>query len=251
MNTELSERFLTAFCSLEYQLQQITGIGSHESFSFLIDHVSRTNAAFAHYRDDLKEYAELRNAIVHKRIGGKTIAEPHPDVVERIESIVKIVTQTPKLAEFFSKKVTICNTEDTLKYVLDLLLKGRFNQLPVYSGKKLVGLLTSDAIVLWLANEFQTAQSFDSTSKVKELLEFASSKAKSDEYLLMGHDSTIFDALDAFDAAYKRGKHLQALIITESGKAEQYPLGIVTTLEVPRLITLVNPEPTSPVRHRS
>lgn len=244
MNTELSDRFLTAFCTLEDDLRRITGVGAHESFSFLLDHVSRTNKAYAHYREDLKEYAELRNAIVHKRIGDKAIAEPHPEVVDRIESIVKIVTQAPTLEHYFRKHVTYCGPDDSLKHILDLLLRGRFNQIPVYSGKRLVGLLTSDAIALWLANVFQVSECVDLQTKVREMLHYASS---SDDYLVLSCNSTIFDAIGAFEDGYKRGRHLKAIIITESGKNDEHPVGIVTTLEVPRLITLVNPEASAPI----
>src|SRR4051812_42816091 len=36
---------------------------------------------------DLKEFADLRNAIVHERRGGHSIAEPHEKTVRRLEEI--------------------------------------------------------------------------------------------------------------------------------------------------------------------
>lgn len=244
MNRELSERFLNAYCRLEDELRKITGSGTHESFTFLLDHAARSNAAFAQYKDDLKEYAELRNAIVHKRIADAPIAEPHPEVVLRIEKIADLITQAPKLEDFFRKHVEVCSPQDTVRHVLELLRKGRFNQLPVYNGKKLVGLLTSDAIVTWLAESFQDAEYVYPGVKVKELLHHFSGQ---DDFAVLSGKSSIFDAIDAFDRAYKRGKHLKAIIITENGNEDKHPIGIITTLEVPRLITLVNPEPTAPV----
>ena len=203
MSTVLSERFINAFCRLEEELRKITGYGNHESFTFMLDHVSRSNSAFARYREDLKEYAELRNAIVHKRIGDQPIAEPHEDVVERIEAIVEIVTNAPKIENHFRKSVATCSPQDSLKHILELLRNGNFNQLPVYNGKRLVGLLSSDSIALWLADSFQDSEFVDGTTKVKDLLGYTAGR---DDFTVLSGASNIFDAIEAFDENYKRGK---------------------------------------------
>lgn len=247
MSTELSERFLNAFCRLEDELRRITGFGSHESFSMMLDHASRAHTSFAHYRDDLKEYAELRNAIVHKRINDEPIAEPHPDVVTRIESIADIVTQAPTLEKHFRKHVATCSPQDTVKHVVEMMKKGHFNQVPVYNGKKLIGLLTSDSIVLWLGETFSDSGFVDPNARVKDLLLYS---ASTDMYEVLSGGSSIFDAISLFEKAYKRGKHLLAIIITENGNNDQHPIGIVTTLDMPNLISLINPEPSFPVRYR-
>lgn len=246
MSTELSDRFLNAFCRLEDELRQVTGLGNHESFVLMLDHASRFHAGFAHYRDDLREYAELRNAIVHKRIGNAAIAEPHPDVVERIEQAADILTQTPRLSDHFRKHVEVCSPNDPIKQVLDKMLKGRFNQIPVYNGKRIAGLLTSDAISFWLAESFD-ANFVDPATKVRDLL---GNSPSAENYTVLSGTSSIFDAIEVFEKSHRRGKHLQAIILTENGDNDQHPIGIITTLEIPSLITLANPAPPSPVRVR-
>lgn len=245
MSTELSERYLNAFCRLEDELRRISGAGGHESFSFLVDHVSRSNSAFSHFRDDLKEFAELRNAIVHKRIGGKPIAEPHPEVVARIESIADKIIHAEILEDHFCKNVATCSQQDSLKHVLDMLEKGQFNQVPVYNSNKLVGLITTDTIALWLADAFKNADFVNPGSKVRELLRF---EASADDFAVLSGRSSVFDALEIFEAAYKRGKHLKAIIITQNGNQSEKPIGIITTMEIPQLYSLLNPEPSAPLR---
>jgi CBS domain-containing protein len=244
MANELSERFISAFSRLEDELRRITGSTTHESFTFMLDHASRSSTAFAHYRDDLREFAELRNAIVHRRIGDQPIAEPHPDIVAQIESIADIVTQAPTLKDHFSKHVATCSPQDNVKHVLELFLKGKFNQAPVYNGKRLVGLLTSDAISLWLADTYSSSDWANPLTKVQALLTYTSTK---DDYVVLRGSQNIFDALEAFDTAYERGRHLKAIILTEDGSVNLPPLGIITMVEVPLLIRLVNPEPLAPI----
>ncbi len=246
MSTELSERFLNAFCRLEEELRRITGSG-HESFSFLLDHVSRSNPAFAHFKEDLKEFAELRNAIVHKRIGTEAIAEPHPDVVSRIESIADKIIHAELLEDHFHRHVVVCAPQDSLKNVLAQLKSGQFNQAPVYNGNKLIGLLTTEAIAMWLADAFHSADYIDPGTRVRDVLQFAEG---AEEFSVLGAKSSIFDALALFEASYKRGKHLKAIIITNSGGHAERPMGIITTLEIPLLITLLNPAPSTPIRKK-
>lgn len=246
MSTELSERFLNAFCRLEEELRRLTG-SRHESFSFLLDHVSRSNPAFSHFRDDLKEFAELRNAIVHKRIGTDAIAEPHPDVVSQIESIADKIIHAELLEDHFRRAVVTCGPQDSLKHVLEQLKSGRFNQAPVYNGNKLIGLLTTEAIAMWLAEAFHSADFIDPGTRVRDVLQFAGG---SEEYTVLGGKSSIFDALALFEASYKKGKHLKAVIITSGGGNAERPMGIITTLEIPLLFSLLNPLPSISIKRR-
>lgn len=247
MDTELSDRFLNAYCRIEEVLRQVTGASNHESFSSLLDHAAKINASFAQYKDDLKEYAELRNAIVHKRIADRAIAEPHPNVVSRIESIADLITQAPLLEEHFRKHVSICSPLDTVKQVLGLMLKGRFNQMPVYNGKRLVGFLSSDTIAFWLAERFADSDFVDPQIKIKDVLMHA---PQQEEYAVLSGKNSIFDALELFDNHYKKGRRLKAIVITEHGNDDSNPIGIITTLEVPKLISLVNPEPLKPSKNK-
>lgn len=69
-----SDRFLNAFSSIEQQLRKITRRGKETRFYQLVDEASASTPAVASYKDDLKEFADLRNAIVHERGDGRVIA---------------------------------------------------------------------------------------------------------------------------------------------------------------------------------
>src|SRR5699024_11877381 len=74
------------------------------------------------YRDDLLEFAELRNAIVHNRIDTDyAIAEPHLSVVESIEAIEQEITEPKKVYPLFSRKVIIFQESDSLRELLTVI----------------------------------------------------------------------------------------------------------------------------------
>ncbi len=60
-----------------------------------------------------------------------------------------------------------------------------------------------------------------------------------DNHRFLARQASVFDALDAFDAFSRRGKSLDAILITESGRRDQTPLGIVTVFDIPQLLALV------------
>lgn len=59
-----------------------------------------------------------------------------------------------------------------------------------------------------------------------------------ENHVFIARDGTIFEALEAFDRFSRRGKSLDAAIVTHSGRQHEKPVGIVTTFDVPRLLEL-------------
>ena len=51
------------------------------------------------YEDDLITFGRLRNAIIHGSNDEILIAEPHEDVVKKIELIERLITTPPKVLD--------------------------------------------------------------------------------------------------------------------------------------------------------
>ncbi|MHB1317843.1 MAG: CBS domain-containing protein, partial [Anaerolineae bacterium] len=79
-----SGRFLLAFNRIEKRLSEIGAVDEHRSFGEKLKAAARREPIVGHIQDELRELAELRNAIVHTdRM--VALAEPHPDIVAEIE----------------------------------------------------------------------------------------------------------------------------------------------------------------------
>lgn len=235
MDNSLSERFLNAYSVVEEFLRRSLGAENHDSFSFLVDLGAKRSAAIRSFRDDLKEFAELRNAIVHKRVGNMAIAEPHPEVVEKIEQIAEQLTSPPLLMGNFDRKVELCSPDFKLSAALELMRKGGFNQLPVYKEGRLTGLLSAEVLSSWLINQSHSAQTADLSTSVREILRYSKDW---NDYAVLPKTATIYDALEAFEESYGRGRRIQAVFFTDSGSKEELPLGILTTNDIPQLMSL-------------
>ena len=88
MTVHNSDRFTTAYNRVDQLMKDTIETQDHIAFFRLIDLAKKKNAIIRRYEADLREYGDLRNAIVHHRTSTEyAIAEPHEDVVLKMEEI--------------------------------------------------------------------------------------------------------------------------------------------------------------------
>ncbi len=121
MTVRNSDRFIIAFNRIEKSMEKISGLSGYMPFSRLIDKSKHLNAVIRKFEPDLREYGDLRNAIVHNRTDIEyAIAEPHEDIVELIEYIDRELSKPVTVGDMFLRKVHILQATDTLAYGLRL-----------------------------------------------------------------------------------------------------------------------------------
>src|SRR5690606_29731937 len=114
-----SDRFLVAYNRIEKLLSAKVDEEGYFPFYRLIDKVKIKNSVVRKYEDDLREFGDLRNAIVHNRTGiDFVIAEPHDDIVERIEQIEGKLGNPLSVGALFGCKVHTLQTTDSLSDAL-------------------------------------------------------------------------------------------------------------------------------------
>jgi len=234
METAGTSRFLNAFYAIEAHLEKASARGRplnrhRDTFYELLDS-AKDDPAVRLFQADLKEYADLRNAIVHERKGGFPIAEPHPDTIDSIEHILKQLTSPPKLMPRFRKKVEICSPRDPIRTPARMMHDHNFSQLPVYD-EQYVALLTSETIARWLGVSVGEDDIVIGAAVARVLRE----AEDSDNCVLMSAGSTTYEAKERFDDYQSRGKWLDAILITQNDRKSEKPLGIVTIFDYPLL----------------
>lgn len=233
-----SDRFLAAFSGIERKLRQIAGSDRGASFYALVDRAALQSRAVRQFRIDLKEYADLRNAIVHERGDGRAIAEPHEATVAALEEIRRVLDDPPRVLQILRVAVQSCSGDDPVGRAARQMYDGDFSQLPVYDDGTFVALLTAETLARWIAASLKSGVGLVEEIPVREVLAYAED---ADNHQLLGREATAFDALQLFDEYSERGKSLDAIVITHAGKRAAKPLGIVTVYDVPRLLAAIRP----------
>ncbi|TCS80395.1 CBS domain-containing protein [Tepidibacillus fermentans] len=230
-----SDRFLIAFNSIEKILRKHAPYDHYVPFSRLIGYVKKYNPIVMKYYDDLKEFSDLRNAIVHDSIDvNYAIAEPHDQVVQLIEKIEQELRQPMKVVPLFQKKVTTFQSTHTLKDILRAINTFSYSKFPIYDKQKFLGLLTKDGITNWIAKHVDKEPLSFSNVYLKDVL--THEKKKDENYRFIHQEMNIYDIKDIFRKNVEEGTYrIDALLITEHGDHKEPLLGIITLWDMMHL----------------
>lgn len=228
-----SEKFLQTFSSIEKWLKTLTSSDRREPFYRLVDLASRKNRAVNRYRDDLKEFADLRNAIVHERSDGHVIAEPNERALRDFQRLESVLLEPPKVIPKFQIDVRTRSVEESVGDAVTDMRTGSFSQLPVLRNDEVVEVLTAETVVRWLASEFANELVVPWETQIEEVLPHTEDK---DHYGFLSRDATVLDVVSVFREFAERGKDLDAILLSHDGSRSQQLLGIVTVYDLPELL---------------
>lgn len=227
-----AERFLNAYATIEHEMERMLKIKDHRRFFELVDKSARINPLIERYRFDLKEYSELRNAIVHDRSGGEIIAVPTDDVVNKIERIAALLIEPPKVSPLFLKEVLTLSIDYPVARAIREFSRMSYTQAPVLDGQKMVGLLTSNMIVKWmgicLIDDNQ-----DIDLNVTTVLDVINRAGHENDYEIVSVNHSLFSIPDLFYQWQQKGYKLEAVLITQHGQTDEKLLGIITNRDLP------------------
>lgn len=233
MGTENSDRFLTAFNRIDHRLRDIVGIKDFMPFYRLIDQAKKKEVLVKKYEDDLRSYTDLRNAIVHHRtVLNYVIAEPHTDVVERIEYIDATLAKPMLVGQMFRKRVFVFQENDSLAHVLKVIRQRKYTQFPVYYNRQFKGLITTVGITNWLASKMGGDHLPKGIPTLYDILMHEKNRVN---YKFVSRYITIYEAEEIFKQGVERGRRFEALLITEHGKPHQKLIGIITPLDIVKI----------------
>ncbi|MBY0213486.1 MULTISPECIES: CBS domain-containing protein [Priestia] len=223
----LSDRFEVAFNRIHDSLKKLINADT-DKFTSLVRFGSN-HKVVGTYRNELYQYAKLRNALVHERKElGFYIAEPHQEVVVRIEKIAEILSRPNYALSIATKKVICFEYDDQVEKVIRVLKNYPFSQYPIYKNKEYFGIVSSTAIVKWAADHLLNSILDLSDTKIGDILVYE------DQQLITFAPKSIniFEVEEIFEKYHQSKRHLEAVIITENGISNEVPLGIITAWDL-------------------
>ncbi len=220
-----SEEFIVLFNRIDNFLKNLQSKENHESFSKMVKRAAKSNAIIRQYKDDLIEFAELRNAIVHDHRNPPAIAEIHEYIVKEIRVIEEKLTKPKMVIPDFQREVKTFQVNDSLSDLLVVIRDKHYSQFPVYDGGEFKGLITENGIANWLAKNM-----IESQNSLKEtcLTEVLNDEEETHTYKFINRNTSVYEAEEIFKQRLNEGIKLAALLITHSGKRNESLLGMIT-----------------------
>lgn len=227
-----ANRFLEAFSIIEQSCKEITKEDRYIKFYILLQRAAAISPVVRYYQQEIEEYADLRNAMIHQRTkNGKVIAIPVDEAVEEIEKIARLLSHPPMIKDYFLKEVKGCGKEEDIFEVYRQMSELSTGKYPIMKNGCFEGLLTLEMILEWAMGRKE-----NQSVSVKDVFK----PQKNEKVYFLSKNATVLEALDLFEVAMKKGFTLLAILITENGSKEERLEGILTVADYPRLIQLVD-----------
>lgn len=238
-NTSLSERFLAAYNELDEHMRRTMGQDNNMSHSYMVRDMAHKSKFFAHFKEDLLWYADLRNVLVHNPYikNADPIAEPHIKIVEKYEMIKDSVIHPPRALTVAVPVQDIYKTNfsaDAIE-VMNIMTEKGFSHVPVIEDEKLVGVFSENSILNYLVSN---NGGISNNATIKDFTEFIP---------LGGHNSELFDFVERdmllddvqqmFEDSVKNHHRLGVVFVTENGKEDEKLLGLITAWDAIKHIT--------------
>lgn len=228
-----TDNFIGIFNQIESFLRDYTKSDNKVTFYKLLDSASQSKRIVRHNKALLQKFGDLRNLIVHNiGVGKEYIAEPSEYTLKTLKDIYKTLVDPATVFPKFSKKIKIFSAKDRLISSIQYMHKHDFSQVCALIGGK-HKLLTSEGITQWLGAQNKVGLADIENATIDEAIKYGTSY-----YVFVNRHKTIDDVYDLFDRSIQNDiPRLQAVIITEKGREEETPIGIITSWDIVGLKT--------------
>lgn len=227
-----ADEFVRLYNELTDKLARDARLDHHVSFVELIERAAHRNPVVRRNESLLRDYAELRNAIIHYRsYPGEYVAEPTERTLERFRRLVDQVTSRRRLYPAHRKDVRVFGEQEPLTEALQYMEDHDYSQVVVLKRGEHV-LLTAEGVAEWLQAK--------AGEKCLNLADYTVGEVheheKGEKSAVMKRSQGIEEALELFSetALNRRSGRIYAIIITQNGKRTEKPLGIVTAWDLLR-----------------
>jgi len=229
MKKSNAERFITAYNNIDYGLRTIYNFKRSMSFSDVVRRSVVLNSVVRKYEEDLIDFGRLRNAIIHQGNSKFIIAEPHDDIVEKIERLAFLITEPPTAIDRIgNSEVITINSDMKVGRAIELIYRTGYANLPAYQGDKLIGVINGRKLINVLGERIGSGANLQEFVENVTVGEVISQMGEDYYYMLADEKLTIDTAMNYFE----NNRKLLIILITKGGKDNGKPLKIISSSDI-------------------
>lgn len=230
--SELSNRFINTYNELSEYMEKYLNYKDYRSHTQMLNIMSKKNHTVRTYYDELRTFANLRNIIVHDSTSKyNPIADPHIEVVQRYESILKELKDPPTAFGMSTKAkdLVFASPNMRLKECIKIMHDKDFTYMPISQSMQLVGVLSGDSVFTYMRKNQTTTVHDD--FRIKDLGDAI--KTHMDErYSFVSKNTSLIDVTQMYVNDIQDGKRLGAVFVTEHGREDERILGMISAWDL-------------------
>ena len=229
---ERIRRFESAYNRIDKALEELadrTNNGRRRTYASKVRIAANRVRRLSRHVDFLLEVGELRNAIVHNRMGdGTYIAVPLEETVDELEDIERRLFSPDTVIPKFQRKVQRLQSDDSLARAWELMRDTGFTRFPVYENGSFIGLLTSNGFSRWCAKHASEKGKLNVNANEIEVREVLAADHRREFAAFTAADTPVDDVAVMF----RENPTLEAVIVTEHGRLTQKPIGLICASDI-------------------
>ena len=224
MNNESVLEFIEQFNKIESHLEEMVGVSHSMSFSKVLHLAAKQDYVIRREQKLLDDLRELRNVLVHEA-GNKVIAYPSEEALSEIRRISGYFDRDTTVWSIIHHKIIYLKLTDDLTKALRVMKEHDHTRIPIYDNGCCVGLLSSRAIVRWMALQMEAAPDMLACCDRVTIKDVMVHSDEKDHVKYISKDMTVRQLLTMMaDKPSGSGKYL----MTEHGDPKEKPLTIIT-----------------------
>ncbi len=225
----ISKEFIAIYNTLDRWMRGALKEGNERSFSAILKEMAKSYSAIDRNYKFLQDMADVRNLVVHTALSsGVGLAVPTQTVVDEFATIVTMITNPPTLLSYSTKNVQIKSVQDSLSSALREMGAHDYSQLLVKDTNGTHRLITREGIATWLEQSIEDDLVSTRETTIEQIVRCEDESA----YRFMSRSADIWQGIQVFSDPKRR---IQALILTQHGRASEQPLGLVTAYDIARI----------------
>ncbi len=181
-------------------------------------------------KDDLDYCRVVRNFLVHNpKVKGEFAVTPSETMIEFMESCVGMVKNPLKAMDYAIKRnnmYTAGLSSRVVDIIRHMVING-FTHVPIMENNRLIGVFSANVLFGYLAD----IKRMDITmnARVEQFIEHIALHNHENEYFTFAaKDITLYEVSKKFKIDSKTMKQLCAIFLTETGKADEPVLAMIT-----------------------
>ncbi len=235
-NLNPAQHFIQIYNELDNYMRKTLKIGDEADHTYLISQMAQKgHRIFETYGFDLRQFARLRNAIIHNpyQNNSQPIAQPNPDIVEKYEMIKNFVIHPPKaLSIAIPAPIIFTATFDSnIQQIMKIMIDKSYTHIPIIEKGVMVGVFSENSLFSYLSASKDILITSD--AKMGDLKEFIPFEKHQNEYFeFINKDALLTEVEEIFKKGLKDLKRIAVVYITEHGKKEEKLLGMITAWDL-------------------
>ncbi len=230
--SELSNRFINTYNELSDYMEKHLNYKDYRSHTQMLNIMAKKNHIVRVHYDELRTFANLRNIIVHDSTSKyNPIADPHIEVVERYENILKELKDPPIAFDIATKasQLVFAVSDMKLKECVKIMHDKNFTYMPVAEKGMMIGVLSGDSIFTYMRKNQKITIHDD--FRIKELGD-AIKMHMDERYSFVSCYTPLNDVVEMYANEIQDGKRLGAVFVTERGYEDERILGMISAWDL-------------------